>query len=76
MLLEPQNNFMNEFTTEDFKAFKRRMVSAILSTDMAKHTEDLESFKRRLEITGVKSDLNNGSLFVDKSNGQKKFDSQ
>lgn len=67
---------MNEITTEDFKAFKRRMVSAILSTDMAKHTEDLESFKRRLEITGVKSDLNNGSLFVDKSNGQKKFDSQ
>ena len=69
LLLEPQNNFLNEFTTDDFKAFKRRMVSAILSTDMAKHTEDLESFKRRLQITGISGELNNGTLFIDKSNG-------
>jgi hypothetical protein len=51
------------------------MVCAILSTDMAKHTEDLESFKRRLEITGVKSNLNNGEMLIDKTNGKKLFDS-
>lgn len=66
---------MNDFSNEDFKAFKRRIVSAILSTDMAKHTEDLKSFKLRLEMTGVTKELKNGSDFIDKSNGQKKFDS-
>ena len=52
------------------------MISAILSTDMAKHTEDLESFKRRLEITGISDNLTNGNLFIDKTNGKKIFESQ
>jgi len=76
LLLQSKNNFLEEFSAEEFRSFKRRMVSAIMSTDMAKHSSDLESFKRRLELSGVKSSLNNGNMFIDKTDGKKMFETQ
>lgn len=61
---------------EDLKTFKRRMMGAILATDMAKHAEDLSSFKRRLELSGVKKELSNGSKVIDRTSGKTIFDSQ
>jgi len=62
-------------TSEDLKTFKRRMMGAILSTDMAKHTEDLEAFKRTLQSKGINNASKNGNLFLDKTNGKTLFES-
>ena len=51
-------------------------MGAILATDMAKHSDDLASFKLRLEIKGIKKELNNGHLFLDKIDDKKLFESQ
>lgn len=61
---------------EDLKTFKKRFLGCILATDMAKHAEDLARIKQRLEITGVKSDLANANLLLDKTNGKSIFDTQ
>jgi hypothetical protein len=55
VLLKPKNNFLSNLTNEDLKTFKRRMMGAILSTDMAKHTEDVEAFKRTLQAKSINS---------------------
>ena len=52
------------------------MVGSILATDMAKHFEDLASFKRRIELNGIKKELNNGNLFLDRHDGKTLFESQ
>lgn len=61
---------------EDLKTFKKRFLGCILATDMAKHAEDLARIKQRLEIIGVKSDLANANLLLDKTNGKSIFDTQ
>jgi hypothetical protein len=76
VLLKPKNNFLSGMTSEDLKTFKRRMMGAILATDMAKHTEDVEAFKRTLQAKGITGANNNGNLFLDKSNGKTLFESQ
>jgi hypothetical protein len=44
---------------EDLKTFKRRMLGAILATDMAKHADDLASLKQRIYDAGIKAELGN-----------------
>ena len=60
----------------DVKVFHARFVGVILATDMAKHMEDLQSFKSRLEKCGITSGQNNGHLFLEATEGTKKFDLQ
>jgi len=40
---------MAEFTRDEFKTFRKRVVGMILATDMARHVTDLSSFKSLLE---------------------------
>jgi len=41
ILLNPEFNFLEAFSKDDIKMFRKRMVGMILSTDMAKHMQDL-----------------------------------
>jgi len=40
-MLNPKFNFLENFSKDDIKMFRKRMVGMILSTDMAKHMQDL-----------------------------------
>mgnify|MGYP000870690213 CR=1 FL=1 len=74
--MKPENNFLSDLKVEKLKTFKKRMMGCILATDMAKHAEDLASFKLKLETKGIKSALNNGSQFLDRTSGKTLFESQ
>lgn len=62
-------------SNEDLKTFKKRMMGSILATDMAKHFEDMASFRRKLELNGIKKELGNGKLFLDRQTGKTLFES-
>ena len=73
--MKPKNNFLEQLSNDELKTFKKRMVGSILATYMAKHFEDLASFKRRIELNGIKKELNNGNLFLDRHDGKTLFES-
>lgn len=58
ILNQKKFNFMSEFTNDEFKTFRKRMVGMILATDMARHVTDLSSFKSLLEQREIKNGAN------------------
>ena len=49
---------MKEYSRDDFKTFRKRMIGIILATDMARHMSDLSTFENLLEQKGVKEGKN------------------
>ena len=41
ILSKPEFNFMEKFSRDDFKTFRKRVIGIILATDMARHVSDL-----------------------------------
>ncbi len=66
---------MTEFSRDDFKTFRKRMIGIILATDMARHVSDLTSFKSLMEQKGVKAGQNQQNI-IDKDSAKKEFDSK
>lgn len=75
-MLRPEFNFLENATKDDVKVFRKRMVGLILSTDMAKHMQDLTQFKNRCETKNISADLENGSLFIDRTDASTTFETQ
>lgn len=49
ILNTPEFNFLQNYSRDDFKTFRKRMVGIILATDMARHVSDLATVKNLLE---------------------------
>ncbi len=66
---------MQEFSRDEFKTFRKRVVGMILATDMARHVTDLSSFKSLLEQRQIKKGENQLKI-IDHSSATKEFDSK
>ena len=75
ILNNPTYNFMTDFSRDDFKTFRKRMIGIILATDMARHVSDLASFKSLIEQKGIKNGVNQSNI-IDKDSAKKEFDSK
>jgi hypothetical protein len=75
ILKQKQFNFLSEYSPDEFKAFRKRIVGMILATDMARHVSDLSSFKSLLEQRSIKKGENAETL-IDYSNATKEFDTK
>lgn len=75
ILNQKKFNFLSEFTSDEFKTFRKRMVGMILATDMARHVTDLSSFKSLLEQRSIKGGKNAVKI-IDHSSTTKEFDSK
>ena len=75
ILNNPTYNFMTDFSRDDFKTFRKRMIGVILATDMARHVSDLASFKSLIEQKGIKNGVNQSNI-IDKDSAKKEFDSK
>ena len=71
-----EHNFLDECGNDEIKVFRKRMVSHILATDMAKHMEDLAQFKNRTAELEITLEKNNGRDFIDRTDDGSLFDSQ
>ena len=68
-------NFLETFTKDEFKTFRKRVVGMILATDMARHVTDLSSFKSLVEQRKIKCG-ENAMKIIDHSSTAKEFDSK
>ena len=75
ILSKPENNFLEKYSRDDFKTFRKRMIGIILATDMARHVSDLATVRNLLEQKQVKGGVNAGHL-VDTSSPAKEFDTK
>ena len=66
-------NFLSQFSSDEFKAFRKRMLGMILATDMARHVSDLSSFKSLIEQKGIK-DGQNAEKLIDYTNASTEFE--
>jgi CheY-like chemotaxis protein/HPt (histidine-containing phosphotransfer) domain-containing protein len=55
-LREPENNFVENLSQEEFKEFRRCVISTILATDMAHHFEILTKFQTRTQSGSLSKD--------------------
>ena len=75
-LLKEENNFLENFSKDELKMFRKRHVSLILATDPSKHIEDLSVFKNRLSEKGISEDLDDGHAFIDRTDERSIYDTQ
>eukprot|EP00351_Strombidinopsis_sp_SopsisLIS2011_P006317 CAMPEP_0116877028 /NCGR_PEP_ID=MMETSP0463-20121206/8865_1 /TAXON_ID=181622 /ORGANISM="Strombidinopsis sp, Strain SopsisLIS2011" /LENGTH=137 /DNA_ID=CAMNT_0004524013 /DNA_START=892 /DNA_END=1305 /DNA_ORIENTATION=+ len=75
ILMDKKFNFLEGFSNDDFKTFRKRMVGIILSTDMAKHVNDLASFNAILEKNSISNGKNQEKI-INRESAKTLFDSQ
>lgn len=75
ILNQSKFNFLSEFSRDEFRTFRKRMIGMILATDMARHVTDLSSFKELLAQKKV-SKGENAAKIIDDSSATKEFDSK
>ena len=76
ILLDPQNNFIESFSEDEKKVFRKRMVGMILATDMADHMSHMNVLENKINHKHISKERNNGHLLIDTSNEVEKFESQ
>lgn len=59
VILDPKYNILANFSNEEFRQIRRRMISCILATDMAYHYKHLSTLKGKLESC----EISNGNNF-------------
>eukprot|EP00347_Sterkiella_histriomuscorum_P005920 403354761 len=75
LLRKSEYNFIDKFSNEEFRHFRKRVIGCILATDMAKHAKDLSQIKDIVESKGIKEGQNN-TMIIDCTNETTVFNSQ
>ena len=75
LLNKQENNFLEDYSRDDFKTFRTRFVGIILATDMARHASDLNNIKTLLEKHQIVEGKNQENI-VDTSSAKLEFDSK
>lgn len=55
ILMDPNYNILKNFKREDYKYLRERIISMVLSTDMAVHFSEIAKIKGRLASGGILS---------------------
>lgn len=63
-MLEEDNNVMSEFSPEEFRIARRRIIDGILNTDMARHAKLLASVKAKTDGFNILKGENIDKLFT------------
>ena len=76
VLLKPENNFSEAFSTEAKLVMRRRFIGMILATDMADHMSHSNMIEFKIQSKEITREQNNGQLFVaEAANEKEKFES-
>ena len=49
LIKKPENNILKNFSQEEFRLIRQRIIECILATDMANHTKHLTQLRYKLE---------------------------
>ena len=77
LMMNDENTFMENFSTDEKKVARKRIVGMILATDMAAHASHINVMQYKVKNKNIKMESNNGNLIIDQdSNEAEKFTSQ
>lgn len=76
LLLDSGNNFVENFSEDEKKVMRKRMVGMILATDMANHTSHVNVIKYKVQHKKITKENANGYLIIDNKDEKEKFSSQ
>jgi len=62
VLLKPKNNIFVKLSTNEFKDLRKRMIDAVLATDMSFHFKITSALKAKLDFVGVNEGENISKL--------------
>ena len=63
ILNQPEYNFLEDMTKDQFKVFRKNVIGLILATDMARHVADLSAFNAICGEYEIKNGNNLEKLF-------------
>lgn len=69
-------DILKNFTPEEYRICRRRMIEGILSTDMANHQKVLAATKTQVELHNIVKGVNFTKIFEEHNNIVKLFDNQ
>ena len=75
LLLYPENNIMSDFSPEEYRISRRRIIESILATDMAFHQKYLSNLKVKIESCQIKNGKNIEKL-INAENVNKMFENK
>jgi cAMP-specific phosphodiesterase 4 len=75
VLLQEDKNIFYDFTNEEYKLVRKRMINCILATDMVQHFSSIPSLQKKLESYNIKNGQNVEKL-IDSNDKLKKFENQ
>jgi cAMP-specific phosphodiesterase 4 len=75
ILLKPDTNIMCNFSPEEFRICRRRMIEGILATDMAFHAKHIGTIKTKVETYEISKGNNLDKMFYD-ANLSKMYENQ
>ncbi len=73
--MKPENNLFENFSPEEYRLVRRRMIETILATDMAHHGKDLSTLKSKIDTFDIK-DGKNVKRMIFEENVAKTYESQ
>ena len=76
VLSNPKFNIFQNFSPEEYRISRRRMIDAVISTDMAKHTKVITGAKNKSELYDIVKGNNFTKIFEDISDDDSKNNKQ
>jgi len=76
VLSNPKFNIFQNFSPEEYRISRRRMIDAVISTDMAKHTKVITAAKNKSELYDIVKGNNFTKIFEDISDDDSKNNKQ
>jgi hypothetical protein len=73
--MKPENNILDQFSPEEYRLVRRRMIETILATDMAHHGKDLSALKSKIDTFDIK-DGKNVKKMIFEENVAKTYENQ
>ena len=58
VMIKPECNLLSEFTPEEYRTIRRRIIECVLATDMANHSKHSYALKSKLECYNIKQGTN------------------
>ncbi len=70
-----ENNILSNFNSSEFRILRKRMIEAVLSTDMTNHSRNISTLKNKIAFANISNGENVYRLIDDEDNSNK-FDNQ
>lgn len=67
VMMNKENDILSNFSPEEYRIARRRMIETILATDMSNHGKDLSALKSKIDTFDIKNGKNVNRMIFDEN---------